>query len=211
MKLSLITYILLLLISSVSYSQTNYIKNLRLYSANGELILQPQLNDFLNDDILGAVNSGMNITFHFYTELHDLKKNLLKDQENQIHVRNDIWENQYTITGYKMLRKFTEFEKFRNFLLDSMQFKINSFNQINADMKLQLYLTFSPQKISTSQKEKIRSWLKNEDNDSESSLSLNLTKLISFFLSNEKKENLTIFKSEIFTLKDVAINENAPK
>ena len=199
------------MISSVSHSQTNYIKNLRLYSANEEIIFQPQLNDFFNDDILGAVNSGMNITFHFYAELHDLKMNLVKEQENQIHVRNDIWENQYTITGYKILRKFTEFEKFRIFLLDSLQFKINSINQIYANKKLQLYLTFSPQKISVSQREKIRSWLKNEDNESESSLSLNLTKLISFFFSDAKNENLSIYKSEIFTIKSVKNNENAPK
>jgi hypothetical protein len=211
MKLCLITYSFLLLINSVLFSQTNYIKNVRLYSLDGEFTAQPQLNNFLNDDILGAVNSGMNVTFHFYSEVYDLKKNLLKDQDHQIHVRNDIWENQYTITGYKFLKKFKEFENFKNFLLDSMRIQINAVSKINKDKKIQLFLTFSPQKISISQKEKIRGWLKNEDNESESTLSLNLSKLISFFLSEDKNENLSIYKSEIFTIKALKANEISTK
>ena len=154
MKLSLLTYFILVLICSVSYSQSNFIKNVRLNSATGEITLNPKLNDFFNDDILGAVNSGMNVTFHFYTEIHDTKNNLLKDQENQIHVRNDVWENQYTITGYKFFKKFKEFKKFKYFLLDSIQFKISLAKKIKENKELQLYLTFSPQKISISQKEK---------------------------------------------------------
>ena len=123
---------------------------------DNELSIKPQLKDFINEDVLGAVKSGMNVTFHFYTELHDTKNNILFEQENQIHVRNDIWENNYTITSFKFLKKITEFNKFKKFLLDSLKIKIDLPNSINEHKNLQLYLTFSPQKISKSQKEKIR-------------------------------------------------------
>jgi hypothetical protein len=209
MKLSLITYILLFLINPKLLAQNNYIKNVSIYSVNGELIIQPQFNNFLNNDILSAVNSGMNIAFHYYFELHDSKNKVLNEQDNQINIRNDIWENQYIITGYDLSKKLTEFIDLKKFLLDSIRFKLNSTKKINENIKLQLYLTFSPQKISTSQKKKLQNWLKNEENDSESSISLNLTKLISFFLSDEKQDNISIFKSETFTKKSVTFHDRS--
>jgi len=211
MKLSLYTYIFWFVFCSASISQTKNINNIRLYSVDGELTVHPNLNDFFTDDILSAINSGMNVTFHFYSELYDTKENFLEDQENQIHVRNDIWENQYTISSYKFLKRFKSFDNFKNFLLDSIQFNLNISNKINENKKLLLLLTFSPKKISISQKEKIRSWLKNEDYDSESTLSLNLSKLISFFMSEEKNENLSVFKSEIFTFNSIKTNAKTKK
>jgi len=207
MKLRLFTYIFILVFFSRLLGQPNFINKVRLISFNGELTIHPQLNNFLDDDILSAVNSGMKVTFHFYSELYDVNKKQIKDQQKQIHVRNNIWENQYTISGYKFLKSFKEFEKFKNFLLDSIQFNINTKNKVDLNNQMQLFLTFSPQSISTSQKEKVRSWLKNENNDPESTLSLNLSKLISFFMSENKKENLSIYKSEIFTINSVKSNE----
>ena len=207
MKLRLTTYILLFMFSSGIFCQSNFIDSVQLISTNDILTIQPKLNNFIDDEILDAVNSGMKVTFHFYTELFDAKKNQIDNQENLIQVRNDIWENQYTISGYKFLKKFKEFENFKKFLLDSIQFEMPTKTKIDLNKQLQLIMTFSPQKISTSQKERIRSWLKNEDNDSESTLSLNLSKLISFFMSDEKKENFSVYKSEIFTIKSVKSNE----
>jgi hypothetical protein len=211
MKFNLITYIILFIISTTLIGQNNYIKNVKINSVNYEISLEPQLHNFLNDDILSAVNSGMNITFHFYIELHDSENKVLKEQDSQINVRNDIWENQYILSGYNLSKKFKEFERFKNFLLDSISFIINSTNNIPENKNLQLLLTFSPQKISTSQKKKLQNWLKNEEEDSESSISLNLTKLISFFLSEEKKENISIFRSDFFTKKSITVNEDSSK
>jgi len=211
MKLSLLTFTLLFLLKTILTGQNNYIKNVKIHSVNGELTAHTQFYNFLNEDILSAVNSGMNIAFHFYFELQDSEKNVLKEQDNQVNVRNDIWENQYIITGYNILKKFEEYVNFKNFLLDSIRFNLLSTKNIPENKKLQLYLTFSPQKISTSQKEKLQNWLKNEEKDSESSISLNLTKLISFFLTKEKKENISIYKSELFTKKSVTVNERSSK
>ena len=205
-KLRLTILLIVSFLVSTGLGQNN-IKNVNVYSDNNALIIHPILRDFFNDDILGSVNSGMNITFHFYSEIHDSKKKLVKDQENQIHVRNDIWENQYTISGYQFFKRFAEFEKFKNFMLDSLQFKIDLATKVKAETQLQLFLTFSPH-ISKSQKSKIRDWLKNEDNNSESTLSLNLSKLISFFFSDEKNENISLYRSKPFTLKALKKNEN---
>jgi len=92
-----------------------------------------------------------------------------------------------------------------------MRFNLNSTKKINESKNLQLYLTFSPQKISPSQKNKLKNWLKNEEKESESTISLNLSKLISFFLSGEKIENISLYKSEVFTKKSVAVNESSSK
>ena len=211
MKINLIKYIILFTISTALIGQNNYIKNVKINSINGEISLSPQLSNFLNDDILSAVNSGMNITFHFYIELYDAENKVLKEQDSQVNVRNDIWENQYILSGYNLSKTFKEFERFQNFLLDSISFKINSTSKIPENKNLQLLLTFSPQKISTSQKKKLQNWLKNEEEDSESTISLNLTKLISFFLSEEKKENISIFRSELFSKKSIPVNENPSK
>jgi hypothetical protein len=209
-KLPLFIIMILLLIDSILYGQNN-IKHVKIFAFQNEVLFQPQLNDFFDEDILGAVNSGMNITFHFYTELRDAKKKLVKDQENQVQVRNDVWENQYILSGYKLLKRFNEFQQFKNYMLDSLQFKIEINKKLNTGNPMQLILTFSPQKISQSQKGKIREWLKNEENDSESTLSLNLSKLISFFLSDEKNENLSIYRSETFTLKSIKADEQTPQ
>ncbi len=211
MKLKLITFILLFLFKTILTGQSNYIKNVKIHSINGELIVHTQFNNFLKDDILSAVNSGMNIAFHYYFELYDSENKVVKVQVNQINVRNDIWENRYLISGYKLSKKFKEFINFKKFLLDSIRFNLNSTKKMPENKKLQLYLTFSPQKISTSQKEKLKNWLNNEEKDSESSISLNLTKLISFFLSEDKKENISIYKSELFTKKLVTVNEDSSK
>lgn len=211
MKLHLSTYLFVLVFFSGLLGQSSFINKVRLISFDGELTIHPQLNNFLADDILSAVNSGMKVTFHFYSELYDLEKKQIKDQENQIHVRNDIWENQYIISANNFLKTFKEYENFKNFLLDSIQFNINIKNKVDLNKQLQLFLTFSPQKISTSQKEKVHSWLKNEDTDSESTLSLNFSKLISFFMSENKNENLSIYKSEIFTINSVKSNEKTQK
>ena len=153
----------------------------------------------------------MNIPFHFYFELHDEKNNILKEQESQVNVRNDIWENQYLLTSFNLVKKFKDFEEFKKFLFDSIYFKLNSTKKINDSKKLQLYLTFSPQKITSSQKGKLKNWLKNEDQDSESSLSLNLTKLISFFITEDKNENISIHISKIFTKKSVSNDASTTK
>ena len=208
-KLPLFIIMMLLLIVSMLQGQ-NSIKNVRIFAIQNEILFQPQLNDFFDEDILGAVNSGMNITFHFYSELRDAKKKLIKDQENQIRVRNDVWENQYILSGYKLLKRFNEFQLFKNYMLDSLQFKIEINKKLNVTNPMQLILTFSPQKISQSQKGKIREWLKNEENDSESTLSLNLSKLISFFLADDKNDNLSIYRSETFTLKSIKTDEQTP-
>ena len=211
MKLRLLIYLLIFVFSSGVLCQSNIINQVRLFSTDEILTIHPQLNNFIDKEILDAVNSGMKVTFHFYSEFYDTKKNRLQDQENQIYVRNDVWENQYVISGYKFLKAFKEFEKFKIFLLDSIQFKINLKNKIDLNKQIQLLLTFSPQKISTSQKEKVRTWLINEDNDSESTLSLNLSKLISFFMKDENKKNLSVYKSEFFTINSVKTDEKTKK
>lgn len=211
MNLRPLTYTILLLISFKLFCQTNFINQVNLYSNDGNLTIHPRLNNFIDTEILDAVNSGMKVTFHFYSEIYDAQNNRIEDQENQIHVRNDIWENQYMISGNKFLREFKEFEKFKIFLLDSIQFMINLKHKIDVKKQIQLFLTFSPQKISTSQKEKVRIWLINEDNDSESTLSLNLSKLIAFFMSDNKNENLSVYKSKMFTINSVKTNEKTKK
>lgn len=201
----------ILILSSIIFGQNNYIKTIHIHSVNNEIMVNPQLNDFFNEDILSAVNSGLNISFHFYFELYDEKNNLLNEQESQVNVRNDIWENQYLLTSFNLVKKFKDFEDFKKFLFDSISIKLNSTKKINNSKYLQLNLTFSPQKITSSQKGKLKNWLKNEEQDSESSLSLNLTKLISFFITEDKNENISIYKSKIFTKNSVSSNASIKK
>lgn len=201
----------ILILSSIIFGQNNYIKTIHIHSVNNEIMVNPQLNDFFNEDILSAVNSGLNISFHFYFELYDEKNNLLNEQESQVNVRNDIWENQYLLTSFNLVKKFKDFEDFKKFLFDSISIKLNSTKKIKNSKNLQLNLTFSPQKITSSQKGKLKNWLKNEEQDSESSLSLNLTKLISFFITEDKNENISIYKSKIFTKNSVSSNASIKK
>lgn len=211
MKLINYIYLLIFLLGSILCAQNNNIKSVKIQSLDNEITINPQLNNFLNGDILSAVNSGMNIAFHFYIELHDTKNNVLNELESQVNVRNDIWENQYILTGFNISKKFKEFENFKIFLLDSIRFRLSSTKKINDSKKMQMILTFSPQEITTSQKKKLKNWLKNEDQDSESTLSLNLTKLISFFLTDNKTENISIYKSEYFTKKSVSSYDSTKK
>jgi len=208
--------VLLILFVTGTYGQQNIIRSLDIQIKGENLFVTPHLNDFINEDLHSMINSGLSVSLQFYFELIAANGKNIEKKEETVVIKNDVWEKYYQIKIDEISKNIRLYDKFRKFLFDSLQFKIVTVNRISNDEKLQVIFSFSTENISSSQEEKLEYWLSddsqfNMNEDKESSFSVNVSKLISFFLSSNKSKTIHVFKSKIFTKQSVKYDAQTSK
>jgi hypothetical protein len=162
-----------------------------------------------------SLSSGMSNTFNFQIILKYDKGSIIRRRLTEVVIRYDIWEKQYLLFYADQLHQFSAYREFETFLHDSLSFDIGSTKGIDYKKPLSVIVFFSPEKISSTQKEKLNYWLTSDSDtkesapgmEQESGFSIDLSKLFSVFLSDKPKSNLQQYKSAIFTIEKLRKNE----
>jgi hypothetical protein len=202
--------------ATISNGQENVINSLDIKVSKGRIWIVPHLEDFIDEDMHSVIASGLSTNLHFYFELNKTNGNNIIKQDEIVLLKNDVWEKYYLIKFEDFSKRLKNYNRFKEFLFDSLQFNLGSIKNIKNNEKLSISFTFSTENISPSHKEKIEYWLSNSSpgkvgDENESSFSVNISKLISFFLSNTKKKNIHLYKSKTFTIQSVSNNAQTQK
>lgn len=209
--------ILLALIFRInSYAQTGSVQSLDINIKNNHILTGCHLkHNFIDDDLKQTLSSGMSSTFNFQINLKYENGSIIRSQLKEISVRYDIWEKQFLLYSNDHNKQFPDFKTFESFLYDSLSFDLGSVKGINNNKPIRVIVFFSPEKISSAQKEKLNYWLTSNADTRESSpgmepesgFSIDLSKLFSVFLSDKTEKNIQQFKSEPFTIENLRKNE----
>ncbi|MEJ2545036.1 MAG: HAMP domain-containing protein, partial [Calditrichaceae bacterium] len=152
-----------------TFAQDGYIKNLDIFIAKNELNLICHFkSDFIDEDMRQTLSSGMSSTFNFQINLKYENGSVLRKQMVEVVIRYDIWEKQYLLFHNDQIHQFSTYEIFKSFLYDSLTFDLGSITGIDYKKSLRLIVFFSPEKISSAQKERLNYWLTDDSNTKES-------------------------------------------
>ena len=170
---------------------------------------------FIDEDMRQTLSSGMSTTFNFQINLQYDNGSVIRSQLLEVAIRYDIWEKQYLLYYNNQIHPFSAYEIFESFLCDSLILDLGSVKGIDYKKPFLVIVFFSPEKISSVQKEKLNYWLTSDADtkesapgmEQESGFSIDLSKLFSVFLSNEPKTKIQQYKSGTFTIENLRKNE----
>ena len=211
-------------IISISFTniiaQDRSIQDMTVYIDHFQLYVTCQFKrEFIDENMQQSLSSGMSNAFNFQINLKYDTGSIVRSQLTEVVIRYDIWEKQYLLFSANQIHQFSTYQQFELFLYDSLSFNLGSIRGLNHKKPLGVIVFFSPEKISTSQKEKLNYWLTgNTDTkesapglEQESGFSIDLSKLFSLFLSNKPKTSMEQFKTKIFTIENLRKNEKPTK
>jgi hypothetical protein len=195
--------------SQLSSAQENPIKSLEIKMSEDRLVVIGHFSRLINDEMKETLASGLSSTLSFHLQLINSRSKVLRKNNEAIYLRYNVWERVYqvhTATGEKYFEDIQHFDKFLN---DSLAFDMGKINKLPFDDKLSIILSYSPERISGSQKSKLNTWLVSEGEineskpalESESGFSVNLSNLISIFLSKKESQKIFLYKSTPFTIR----------
>jgi hypothetical protein len=179
---------------------------IQVFIQNGQLKALCHFNNLASSEMNENLTSGMSQTILFHFELRKENDKKITSKNPEVKLRYDVWEGTYMILIEGKQKDFKIKDRFYTFLNDSLAFKIDELNKIPSDESLQVFMDFSEEKISGSQKRKLDYWLTgqnesqniNPDNEKPAGFSINLSSLISMFV-NKKNEKSTLVSSKKFT------------
>ena len=209
---SLLLFLICIVFSPIhSHAQNNPIKSVDVRIDNEYLVVVGHFTGVINAEMKETLASGMSGMLHFQSKLINSRFKVISQIEQNILLRYNVWEKMYSLHTAKTEYEFKNFKQFEQFINDSLVFYISFFKKLPADQKLQIILSFSPEKISASQKNKLNHWLKSEGEikeskpalEAESAFSINLSNLISIFLKKKDDDRLYIYRSTPFTIQSL--------
>ena len=201
-------------------AQDRSIQDMTVYIDDSQLYVTCQFKrEFIDENMQQSLSSGMSNAFNFQMNLKYDTGSIVRSQLTEVVIRYDIWEKQYLLFSANQIYQFSTYQQFELFLYDSLSFNLGSIRGLDHKKPLGVIVFFSPEKISTSQKEKLNYWLTgNTDTkesapglEQESGFSIDLSKLFSLFLSNKPKTSMEQFKTKIFTIENLRKNEKPTK
>jgi len=173
------------------------------------------IQGFIDEDMRQTLSSGMSSTFNFQITIRYENGSNLRSQLDEIVIRYDIWEKQYLLFHHNQIHQFAGYPAFESFLADSLSFDLGPVKGIDAKKSFRVIVFFSPEKISSAQKERLNYWLANiadteesaPGSEQESGFSIDLSKLFSVFLSKAPKAKVQQYKSGTFRIDTLRKNE----
>jgi hypothetical protein len=211
LKLNIVTSFLLICIagSQLSFAQENPIKSLEVKVNEDRLVIVGHFSGLIDNEMKQTLASGLSSTLSFHLQLFNSRSKVLRKNNEAVYLRYNVWEKVYQVLTTTQEKYFDDIHHFENFLKDSLTFDMGKISKLPIDDKLRIVLSFSPEKISDSQKSKLNTWLVSEGEmneskpalESESGFSVNLSNLISIFLSKKESQKIFLYKSTPFTIR----------
>lgn len=204
------------LISGVLLASENPIRSVEITIEQESLLATGHFSGLLTTEMRETLASGMSTSLNFQLKLINRRTQQVKQSLYTIFLRYNVWEKNYRLWSSLQDRTFKTAENFEYFLNDSLKFQIISIKNLSANDNFTFILYYSPQKISDNQKTKLNEWLKNEGEmnkgkpgqESESVFSINVSSLISIFLTKKNENSIHFFQTAPFTLQALKKHEN---
>jgi len=202
--------------SGYSAAQEKSIQSIRPAVKDGNLITSVHFQPgFFTEDMLQSISSGLSTSLNFSFNLQSADNKIIRTAAYEIVLKYDVWEKQYLLSGREGTHPFAELSRFKNFLLDSLQFNLGSVSTMDAQKPFSIVLLYSPEKISPAQQAKINNWLTGHSDsrentpgiDGESGFSINITGLFSFFLGRKAESRVQQYNAGPYTIENLKINE----
>lgn len=198
--------------SQLSFAQENPIKSLEIKTSEDRLVIIGHFTGLIDNEMKQTLASGLSSTLSFHLQLINSRSKVLTKNIETVYLRYNVWERVYQVHTATEERYFEDIQHFENFLNDSLAFNMGKISKLPFDDKLRIVLSYSPEKISDSQKNKLNTWLVSEGEineskpalESESGFSVNLSNLISIFLSKKESQKIFLYKSTPFTIRDLS-------
>jgi len=216
MKYFYICLCIIFILIENTFAEDGSIRDLDIFITDNKLNVTCHFKQgFIDEDMRQTLASGMSSTFNFQINLKYENGSMIRRQIMEVAIRYDIWEKQYLLYYANQIDQFSVYQKFESFLYDSLTFDMGSVKGIDYKKSLGVIVFFSPEKISSAQKEKLNYWLtSNTDTkesapgmEQESGFSIDLSRLFSVFLSDKPKTNIKQYKSGTFTIESLRKNE----
>jgi len=207
------TFTLFLLIyitgAQLSFTQENPIKSLEIRMSDDRLVIIGHFAGLIDNEMKQTLASGLSSTLSFHLQLINSRSKVLRKNNEAVYLRYNVWEKMYQVLTTTQEKYFDDIHHFEKFLKDSLTFDMGKISKLSFDDKLHIFLSFSPEKISDSQKSKLNTWLVSEGEtneskpalESESGFSVNLSNLISIFFSKKDSHKIFIYKTTPFTIR----------
>jgi hypothetical protein len=214
----LISLFLLALVfsGSVLQAQSMQIQRIDLFTKNNVLFSRLHVQNFFDEGLTESIASGMSRRIEIQLELVRNDRKSYFNRIESLNLKYDVWERIYLYKSASTQRQFDNFENFKHFVSDSMQFRLSSLTQLNQDEQYQLYVIFSQVEITETQQKELKSWIARDAQTSESQpaqetdqgFSINISRLLSLFFSGKSSDDFYVYKSPFFTLKSLDDYEN---
>ncbi len=197
-------------------ARENPIRSVEITIEQESLLATGHFSGLLTTEMRETLASGMSTSLNFQLKLINRRTQQVKQSLYTIFLRYNVWEKNYRLWSLFQDRTFKTAENFEYFLNDSLKFQIISIKNLSANDNFTFSLYYSPQKISDNQKTKLNEWLKNEGEmnkgkpgqESESVFSINVSSLISIFLTKKNENSIHFFQTAPFTLQALKKHEN---
>ena len=204
--------------SSIHAQNTN-LKSIQPVIRSNNLAVSCKFNSLISDASLETLASGMSSTLNFHLQLIQPGSDVLWSSGKSVKIQYNVWEKKYSIAHSRQNSEFSDYNKFQNFLHDSLEFKIAASLRFQSSLKLQIVLNFLPEKMSAGQKQKLDYWIENESDtkesrpagETESGFSINLSRLITMFFGKTEKTKMQRIKSTAFIIKSLRDDENTTR
>lgn len=210
---------LTLILTNLLFAQKNPIRSVEIYLDNNEIIAAGHYMNVIDEDMAASLSSGLSSTLNYYIRLLSIDNKEYRSINKIVRLRYNVWEKVYDMSVAGQKHNFQSFGALENFINDSLLFHLGPPDGIPLKKKLRMILSFSPQGISDSQKDRLNKWLLSEGKvkesqpayESGSGFSINLSNLLSAFFRKKEDYNIYLYKSSVFTLEKLRENENASR
>lgn len=214
-----IFFSLMLFFSNPLSAQNGPVQSLEIYLSGDEIVTAGHFVNVIDEDMRASLSSGLSSTLNILIRLMSMDNTQYRTVNEIIRLRYNVWEKVYDMSTSGQKKQFQSFTAIERFINDSLVFRLGSVTGIPPQKQLRIILTFSPEGISDSQKDRLNKWLLSEGEvkesqpayDSESGFSINLSSLLTAFFRKKEDRSVYIYKSRVFTLNSLRKDEDASR
>jgi len=204
---------------AASNAQNNNLKSIQPLIRSNNLAVSCKFNNLISEALKETLASGMSTELNFHLQVKQTGSSVLWSGSKSVKIQYNVWEKNYSISRRMGRKTFSDYNSFQNFLHDSLIFNISGISRFPGSSKLQIILSFLPEKMTAGQKQKLDYWIENESvtrerspaGESESGFSINLSRLITMFFDKSKNSKMQRIRSAPFTIKSLRDNENTSR
>jgi len=202
-----------------AFAQNNNLKSVQPLIRSNNLAVSCKFNNLISDALKETLASGMSTELNFHLQVKQTGSSVLWSGSKSVKIQYNVWEKNYSISRRMGRKTFSDYNSFQNFLHDSLIFNISGISRFPGSSKLQIILSFLPEKMTAGQKQKLDYWIENESEtrerspagESESGFSINLSRLITMFFDKSKNSKMQRIRSAPFTIKSLRNDENTAR
>ncbi|RMD98642.1 MAG: DUF4390 domain-containing protein [Calditrichaeota bacterium] len=208
-----ILFLLLLRVDAAARADGNIkIDSVKAIYRDGKLWLKFQIDHLFTPRVVGTIQSGLPAIVELEVKLYRNKHRQIRHKRLFIKIAYNIWNERFIIQAQDTTKILTDFEKTKREASRINRLLLANALPPEANARFLVKIRASITPISSLQNQKLAGWLQEADQTSEditssersSGFKLNISKLISFFVGDQRKRgNVSEWFEYAFQLSDL--------